>query len=275
MLAISTIGSNRNRTEYTYEYYKKDLFCYFEYMADDPIHLKDLMSVASICLQPKLSDANANYSLCSKSQHDRENYFLYLTKVIELAIEKKCNNIIVWLAIPVENAFNTHIELCKKNNPKDKLQSLLDTHKKIVVPYIENACRFLFRICKKYPQINFCIPTARTFYEIPLFPNELEWIFDDVKCPNLKYWHNTGSSHVLEMLKITEQEGWLEAHGANMKGIHIEDVIDFETLFPPGMGEVNFKMIKPHIAEKTVKVFRISEQYGIFGVKTARDTLRL
>lgn len=257
MLAISTAGCRSSVSEYTSTLYQNGLFKNFEYMADDNIFVRDLMQVVSLCMQPKLQKENFGHALSSQAENDRSSYLLYLHSKIKTAIHYKCKNIVLWPGyVPIH-----------KDIDKD-----FAIHRGDTTVYIQNICRSIFSICKNFPQLNFCIPPARTFYEIPATTQEMLWILEDVKCPNLKYWHNTSSSLFLEKQGFEPQESWLENLGSYTHGIHYEDVVGDEPMCPPGMGEIDFSKIK---VPNALKVLRISEQFGNFGIQTALDILHL
>ncbi|WP_372370717.1 hypothetical protein [Candidatus Uabimicrobium sp. HlEnr_7] len=268
MIAISTVGCNNEAADYALHLYRKGLFKNFEYMADENIILKDLMSVITICMQPELAKSCSGHSMCANSQHDRESYLNYLVTNIKKAVHYKCSNIIVWPGyVPSLNGFEKHNRVLHHNETYDIAENQRTSH-------IQNLCRSLFYLCKNFPDINFCIPTGRTFYEIPIFIHEVKWIIEDVKCPNLKYWHNTAHSYLLEKMKLEQQDNWLESLGNYTSGVHLEDVAGFDTLCPPGTGEIKFQYVKSHLPKNAIRILRIAEQFGEFGIETALDILR-
>lgn len=267
MIAISSAGCTSSASEYTQNLYRQGLFKNFEYMVDDHIVLKDLMSIVSLCMQPELVKSCSGYSLCSDSENDRYNYVAKIVNITKKAMHYKCKNIIVWPGyVPTINGFEKHNRVL--NNAET-----FECPKRTT--YLQNICRSLFSLCKKFPDVNFCIPTGRTFYEIPVLVQEIEWILEDVNSPNLKYWHNTASSYLLEKMKLEEQDSWLQSVGDRTIGVHLEDVVGVEALCPPGTGEIKFKHIKSQLPKNVLKVFRISEQFGEFGIQTALDMIHL
>ncbi|BBM88299.1 TIM barrel protein [Candidatus Uabimicrobium amorphum] len=266
MIAISSAGCTSSAAEYTQHLYREGLFKDFEFMVEDHIVLKDLMNIVSLNMQPELVKSCAGYSLCSNAENDRQNYLANVANVASKAVHYKCKNVIVWPGyVPVVNGFEKHNRAL--NNGEE-----FECPKRTM--YLQNLCRSLYTLCKKFPDINFCIPTGRTFYEIPTSVEEVQWILEDVNAPNLKYWHNTAHSHLLEKMKHEAQDNWLQSLGDRTWGVHLEDVVGVEALCPPGTGEVKFHHIKSHLPKNALKVLRISEQFGAFGIQTALDMIR-
>lgn len=269
MIAISTIGCSSSPEEYTQQLYRDGLFKNFEYMANHNIVLKDLMQLVTVCAQPDLALSQSGASLCSTSQHDSQSAIDQLVTNIKKIMTYKCETIIIWPGyIPVLNG----VELHKKMLVSDEFTSI-DSQKR--TEHLQYLCRSLFTLCRNFPQIKFCIPTGRAFYEMPISVQEVQWILEDVKCANLKYWHNTASSFFLEKMKFENQDSWLEILGSHTHGVHLQDIVGQDVLCPPGTGEIKFAYVKSHLPKNAIKVLQISQQFGAFGIQTALDILKI
>ena len=123
--------------------------------------------------------------------------------------------------------------------------------------YVERVVRSLKMLCGEDHEILFCLEPRVNFYEIPNL-EEMEEIFDRVKEHNLCYWHDTGHCQIQQNLGLNTQEGWLKAFGERMVGIHLHDTVLLEDHFPPGMGDVDFFLIKKYLPEETIKIVEVA-----------------
>ena len=122
--------------------------------------------------------------------------------------------------------------------------------------YVERAVRSLRALCQRDSETLFCLEPRVNFYEIPNL-REMEEIFDRGKEHNLRYWHDTGHCQVQENLGLSNQEDWLKAFGEKMVGIHLHDVRWLGDHLPPGVGDVDFSLVKKYLSEETIKVVEV------------------
>ena len=123
--------------------------------------------------------------------------------------------------------------------------------------YVEMVISSLKMLCRQDHEILFCLEPRVNFYEIPNL-EEMEEIFDRVKEHNLCYWHDTGHCQIQQNLGLTTQEEWFRVFGERMVGIHLHDTVLLEDHFPPGMGDVDFFLIKKYLPEETVKIVEVA-----------------
>jgi len=63
----------------------------------------------------------------------------------------------------------------------------------------------------------------------------------------LGYWHDTGHAHLAERLTIMRPGFLLEKYADHLVGVHLHDAAGLEDHLPPGIGEIDFGALKPHI----------------------------
>ena len=125
--------------------------------------------------------------------------------------------------------------------------------------YVERVIASLETLCLENRKILFCLEPRVNFYEIPNLW-EMDEIFDRVKEHNLCYWHDTGHCRVQENLGLSSHEDWLKAFDDRMVGTHLHDTLLLEDHFPPGMGDVDFFLIKKHLPEETIKIVEVASR---------------
>ena len=125
--------------------------------------------------------------------------------------------------------------------------------------YVERVIKSMKTLCRENHKILFCLEPRVNFYEIPNI-EEMEEIFDRVKEVNLCYWHDTGHCQVQENLGLSIQEAWLAAFGERMLGIHLHDTRLLKDHLPPGMGDVDFSLIKKYLRQETIKIVEVGDR---------------
>ena len=136
---------------------------------------------------------------------------------------------------------------------------LIEMRARYAYECVERVVRSLKTLCRENRKILFCLEPRVNFYEIPNL-EEMEEIFDRVKEHNLCYWHDTGHCQVQENLGLSIQESWLNAFGERMAGIHLHDTRLLEDHLPPGIGDVDFSLIKEHLRQETIKIVEVGDK---------------
>ena len=100
----------------------------------------------------------------------------------------------------------------------------------------------------------------RYYYrEIPLV-GELEKIFERFGSGSLHYWHDVGHAEVFERLGLARHKDFLNKFYDRLIGIHLHDIIGLITDHrAPGFGTFDFKILKPYITDKTIKVLEVHQ----------------
>lgn len=136
---------------------------------------------------------------------------------------------------------------------------LSEIRTKYAYKYVERVIRSLKTVCRENRKILFCLEPRVNFYEIPNL-KETEEIFARVKEPNLCYWHDTGHAQAQENLGLSAQEDWLKTFGERMAGIHLHDTRLLKDHLPPGIGKVNFPLIKKYLQQETIKIIEVGDR---------------
>jgi sugar phosphate isomerase/epimerase len=71
------------------------------------------------------------------------------------------------------------------------------------------------------------------------------------------YWHDVGHAKVQENLGILQPNQLLEAYGRFLVGVHLHDVTGYVDHQVPGMGEVDFGLLKKYLKSDTIKILEI------------------
>ncbi|MFQ5714635.1 MAG: sugar phosphate isomerase/epimerase family protein [Candidatus Scalinduaceae bacterium] len=108
------------------------------------------------------------------------------------------------------------------------------------------------------------------------YPNvdEIGVIFEKFGDEQIGYWHDVGHAKVQENLGITRPNQLLEAYGRFLIGVHLHDVTGYVDHQVPGMGEIDFGLLKRYLKGDTIKILEIhpreSEKDLMIGVNFLR-----
>ena len=94
------------------------------------------------------------------------------------------------------------------------------------------------------------------FRECPNF-EEMAVIFEKFGGGRIGYWHDVGHAKVQENLGVVETKEMLDAYGKYLVGVHLHDVNGYSDHHVPGIGEVDFDLLKKYLKKDTIKILEI------------------
>jgi sugar phosphate isomerase/epimerase len=139
---------------------------------------------------------------------------------------------------------------------RDMVKKLRKDHRP---PHMDSVTRSLKELVTYVgdEDLMLCIENRYFFHQIPL-PVEVLFLIDEVSSDHLKYWHDIGHAHVLEV------QGWLP-HLASLDtlreqvfGVHIHDSVFTGDHIAPGTGEIDFGPVLERIPPGAIKVMELS-----------------
>jgi len=127
--------------------------------------------------------------------------------------------------------------------------------------YLDNVMKSLDELAPYAKERGIFLGIENRFYyrELPLI-EELEAIFNNFKTSTLCYWHDIGHAEVFDRLGITSHIDFLDKFSKRLIGVHLHDIIGLINDHRlPGIGNVDFKILKPYLGKKTIKVIEIHQ----------------
>jgi sugar phosphate isomerase/epimerase len=118
------------------------------------------------------------------------------------------------------------------------------------------------------------IENRQALEELPV-ESDYGALFQQIRSPNLVYWHDTGHAQIKENLGFIQHYQHLASLADNLAGFHIHDV-----QFPgkdhcaPGSGQIDFAALKPLIRPEHIKVFELSPSLKTEQVRAGIDFLK-
>lgn len=126
-------------------------------------------------------------------------------------------------------------------------------------PHMDSVTRSLRELIAYVGEhdLTLCIENRYFFHQIPL-PVEVLYLIDEISSEKLKYWHDIGHAHVLEVqgwLPHLPTLGTLKQH---LFGTHIHDSVFTGDHIAPGTGEIDFAPILKRVPPGAIKVMELS-----------------
>ena len=94
------------------------------------------------------------------------------------------------------------------------------------------------------------------FRECPNY-EEMGVIFKKFGGGRIGYWHDVGHAKVQENLGVVGTKELLDAFGKLLVGVHLHDVKGYSDHHVPGIGEVDFNLLKKYLRKDTIKILEI------------------
>lgn len=91
------------------------------------------------------------------------------------------------------------------------------------------------------------------YYEIPLLPDELDYLLDLGYDEVVGYCHDIGHAQKLEHLGYCPHEEWLRRFAGRMVGVHLHDIVGLRDHLAPGLGQVDWDMVACYLPAGVVR----------------------
>ena len=126
---------------------------------------------------------------------------------------------------------------------------------------LEHFCRSLHTLGREYPEIRFAVEPGLHFNDLLNF-EAMQWCLDDLKQEGVGYWHDVGRIHQRGLAGLPKQGDWLDAFSGRMVGVHLQDATKEEAVLPPGLGEVDFKLVSEYVPKGIPHVVEVGASHG-------------
>ena len=132
-------------------------------------------------------------------------------------------------------------EMCQERELK--VSSHLDAALKSLEELVDYAARL---------KVKLGIENRFYFREIPSF-EETAKILERFQGANVFYWHDTGHAQLWENLGFLRHQDYLERYQQYLLGLHLHDIKGTQDHLAPGVGDLDFSVLKPYIKKDTIK----------------------
>lgn len=126
---------------------------------------------------------------------------------------------------------------------------------------LEHFCRSLHTLGREFPEMRFAVEPGLHFNDLLNF-EAMHWCLDDLKQEGVGYWHDVGRIHQRGLAGLPDQGAWLDAFSGRMVGVHLQDATKDEAVLPPGLGEVDFRLVGEYVPKNIPHVIEIGPSHG-------------
>lgn len=111
------------------------------------------------------------------------------------------------------------------------------------------------------------------YFEIPSF-DEVQVLLDELPAGVVGFWYDTGHARVLDNLGFEPYLTWAETFSSRIVGVHFHDVGGLRDHLLPGMAEIDFLAVAPHIPEDAVRTCEFDWHFAPVAIKEAMEHLQ-
>lgn len=126
---------------------------------------------------------------------------------------------------------------------------------------LEHFCRSLHTLRSEFPETQLAIEPGLRFHDLLNF-EAVQWTLDDLASKRVGYWHDTGRIHEREAAGLPDQGAWLETFASRMLGCHLQDATEDEAELPPGLGQVDFRLVSEYVPRAAAHVVEVNPRHG-------------
>jgi sugar phosphate isomerase/epimerase len=207
------------------------------------------------------------FMLTSLDKAERNHAVQWSAKTISHAAEVGAKAVVVHCGRVVMDREIDHLYQFFKSNQirskasQDFIAKKLRERDRRKPKYLDNLLFSLDRLSRVAEKFGIILGLENRFHydELPTLA-DFETIFRRFKGAPLGYWHDTGHAFVNENLTTIPQGALLDTYGKHLIGIHLHDATGIEDHLAPGMGEIDFKRLKPYLKPETITVLELKPQ---------------
>jgi len=137
----------------------------------------------------------------------------------------------------------------------DEIRTLRDRKRGKTLDMMLLSMDEIQKAAEKY-DVNIGIENRYFFEECPSF-EEMGVIFEEFGGGRIGYWHDAGHALVQENLGFGRVDDLINTYGKFLVGFHLHDVTGYSDHHVPGIGEVDFELLKKYIKKDTIKILEI------------------
>lgn len=95
------------------------------------------------------------------------------------------------------------------------------------------------------------------FHQVPL-AEEIPGILERTGSRFVRYWHDIGHAHVMEVLGFAGHQDILESLAGDVFGVHIHDAVFIKDHLAPGAGEIPLERVLRCVPRNSIKIVELS-----------------
>ena len=209
-------------------------------------------------------DADA-FHFSSEDREERSLAVKYAVKTIQIASELGARAVVLHLGMVQMDTVREELfglyDAGKVGSDEHKMKleefrMLRDRKKGKTLDMMLLSMDEIQKAAEKY-DVDVGIENRYYFRECPNY-DEMGAIFEKFGGGRIGYWHDVGHAKVQENLGIVGTKELLDAYGKSLVGIHLHDVNGYSDHHVPGIGGVDFDLLKKYLKKDTIRILRDS-----------------
>jgi hypothetical protein len=137
---------------------------------------------------------------------------------------------------------------------------------------LEAFARFAHGLYQKAPGLTIAIRPEASPAGL-LRPSHLNLLRNDAGLEWLGYWHDCGTAQTRAAFGLDQPGDWLDAAGAAVVGVTLQDWAEGRDLLLPGEGQVDFQLLAEYLPQTSIRVLAAAPVYPMGSLPAARETL--
>jgi sugar phosphate isomerase/epimerase len=220
-------------------------------------------------LKPNVPPGGDYFDLASPDRSERDLAVEWTIRTIEHAHDLEAGRVVLHCGAVEMTPNQQRIYAWYQAEPgeNDRVEELLsrelERRRRCRQPHLD-AIRFsldrLLNVAQRY-DVRLGLENRYHYFEIP-DRDEFNMLFDEFEGAPVGYWHDTGHAHAQELLGIVTQADLLESQGDRLVGIHLHDAVGLKDHLAPGTGEIDFKLLDPHLGADAALVIELAPGTG-------------
>lgn len=227
-----------------------------------------LAAVVAGCLRPRVERMPCSM-LSSPRDEEREQARLSIRRHIQLAQRLGAPVVVLRGSSIADPKLHAEAEELNQRLARQGLSDELREELRLFVAKVQkrgqrqldHLCRALHALRQEFPETRLALEPGVHLDDLLSFDG-MGWVLDDLAKQEIGYWHDVGRIHLRERAGLPAQGQWLDAYAGRMMGIHLQDAHEAEAELPPGLGEVDFKLIAGYLPSTAVRVLEVNPRHG-------------
>lgn len=202
------------------------------------------------------------FLLSSPERDERERAIQYTIRTLEFAYEAEARVVVLHLGFTdMDDEYQQLKKEYQKNHSLDlkgRVRSLVTERRQISQKYLDAALFSLDKLwrCAEQLSLKLGIENRNTLREVP-DAEEMDSIFQRFEGAPIGYWHDTGHAAAQELFYGVGHEAQLSRFADRLIGVHLHDAEAGNDHMAPGMGDIDFKMVRKYVSLSAIRVVEV------------------
>ncbi len=162
----------------------------------------------------------------------------------------------------------------KSNNYQEVKSQFVEMRKDLVRPHLAAVKRSLMELVEYAGKRNVRLGLENRYHyvDIPLV-DEMQELFDLADPSCIGFVYDSGHAEALERLGFFPHGEWLSRYSGRIFGSHLHDITGLSDHLAPGLGELDFNNIAPHLPAGSFRTLEVKPGNTLAQIKYGLDVL--